>query len=369
MDLKQYHLMSNLTLAISLAALFYFGNPALYNVVYFAIFVFCTIRTLQSDGLKRQKLLVIVAYLVCMAVQLVVCVIIVGDNADVGFGHPLLKLLAVLITLFPMLITRYVLVGKYAHLYLPSLQEAGAISFAELRENRDRFVSVLETAKTAKNNFTLHNFIDVITDFPRHDLFKYINEGSLTEQYFERARATLDDPYLYIIISDTGSPASELLTVFTQKPFNHASLAFDEDLETTVSYNGGERVYPPGLNYELVETLVRKPDASILVYRLPCTREQKALVLGRIDEINREGSAFNLLGLLTNQTYKPNILFCAQFVHKMLSDAGLAYFETETGRRIRPTDFIEKDYYRKLEFAYQLKLGKRETDCRIKGST
>ena len=157
--------------------------------------------------------------------------------------------------------------------------------------------------------------------------------------------------------SNTGTSASEIISVFTQKQFNHASLAFDAKLQTTVSYNGGEHIYPPGLNCEMINFFYKKSDASILVYRLPVTHEQKRAAIDRIYQVNKEGSAYNILGLFVHKRlHKPNIMYCTQFVCKMLEDAGLLYFEKIDGK-ISPTDLIELDYYRRLKFELEITFG------------
>ena len=78
-------------------------------------------------------------------------------------------------------------------------------------------------------------------------------------------------------------------------------------------------------------------------------------MIEKVREINREGSAYNLLGLAFKYSFRPNIMFCSQFVYQMLQHAGLAYFEKKS-TEVRPTGFVELDYHRKLEFAYDLKL-------------
>lgn len=166
-------------------------------------------------------------------------------------------------------------------------------------------------------------------------------------------QAALAEPWLYIVISDTGSAASEIIGSLTRKVYNHASLSFDRDLKTTLNYNGGANLYPPGLNPEMVAHFHLKPDASVLVYRLAASREQKQQVLDTVARINREGSAYNMMELVTKYSYKPNIMFCSQFVYRMLQEAGLAYFEKRPGE-VRPTDFVELDYYRKLEFLEEI---------------
>lgn len=91
-----------------------------------------------------------------------------------------------------------------------------------------------------------------------------------------------------------------------------------------------------------------------MLYRLSAAGEQKWSILNRIYEINEEGSAYNLLGLVSKSSHQPNIIFCSQFVYTMLKLAGLDYFEKEAFN-VRPTDFVELDYYRKLEFMEEIK--------------
>jgi hypothetical protein len=67
-----------------------------------------------------------------------------------------------------------------------------------------------------------------------------------------------------------------------------------------------------------------------------------------------KGSAYNMIGLLVKRSYKPNIMFCSQFVYKMLKLARVQYFNKKDGE-VRPTDFIELDYYKKLHFEYEIK--------------
>ncbi|WP_252902394.1 hypothetical protein [Paucilactobacillus hokkaidonensis] len=92
----------------------------------------------------------------------------------------------------------------------------------------------------------------------------------------------------------------------------------------------------------------------MLIYRLPTTTEQKQLIINKVKQINSDGSAYNLLGLVIKHSYRPNIMFCSQFVYQMLKLADLEYFDKPAGD-VRPTDFIELDYYKKLEFCYEIK--------------
>jgi hypothetical protein len=190
----------------------------------------------------------------------------------------------------------------------------------------------------------------LLQDLPRHNSFRYITRHSLPEEYFETARGTLADPHIYIVLSDTGSPASKLIGFFTGKSYNHVSLSFDAAMETLVSYNGGNGASSPGLNRERLEQLCRKPNAALRVYRLITEAGQKQALIDRVAAINREGSSYNLLGLLTKKSKLPNIMFCSQFVYTLLEDAGAAYFTKESGE-VRPMDFITLAREGRPEFA------------------
>ena len=82
-------------------------------------------------------------------------------------------------------------------------------------------------------------------DLVRHALFRYQTRASLPRAYFARAEAALGDGYVYLVLAQSKSPAGEVIGLFTHRDYNHISLALDADLETLVSYNGGEGIASP----------------------------------------------------------------------------------------------------------------------------
>ncbi len=196
------------------------------------------------------------------------------------------------------------------------------------------------------------NLKEIIKDLPRHHFLEYGNRYSLPEKMIQQAYQTAENGYVYIVLSDTGSPASELISMFTKKQYNHVSIAFDEKLQTMVSYNNGEKRFPPGLNIEKTSYFRKKEGACIIVYKLPATPEQKRSMISKIEQINREGSSYNTAGLLLKHSFQPNIMFCSQFVYHLLEYAGIVYFQKKT-EYVTPMDFVELDYKRKLQFMYE----------------
>jgi hypothetical protein len=203
----------------------------------------------------------------------------------------------------------------------------------------------------SRGSLSLGDIGYLIRDLPRHSSSRYLTRRSLPDGWFERAYAALEEPYVYIVVSDTGSPASRFIGIFTAARYNHVSLSFDGALETLVSYNGGNGAANPGLNAEGLEFFGQRAGASLEVYRLRLEPAQKTGLIERIRAIDREGSSYNLLGLLTGKSALPNIMFCSQFVYSVLDGAGLAYFEKEEGE-VRPEDFIRDGG--PLEFAGRL---------------
>ncbi len=233
---------------------------------------------------------------------------------------------------------------------------ANTISLSNnIEKNKIKKIKTIKKAKKIKKTFNKKNISEIITDLPRHNSFKYINIGSLSDEYFEKAYKTLNDKNIYIILSNTGSAASQFIEAFTNKDYAHASISFDKELQTIISYNGGEKINPPGLNQEILDYFNKKEGASIVVYKLKITSSQKKKIIDEVKEINKEGSSYNILGLVFKHSYKPNIMFCSQFVYHILKCADANYFEKKE-TTVKPTDFLELDKSKKLEFVCEMKL-------------
>ncbi|WP_304509654.1 YegS/Rv2252/BmrU family lipid kinase [Anaerotignum sp.] len=197
------------------------------------------------------------------------------------------------------------------------------------------------------------DMLKIAADLPRHNALDYINKGSLNDDYFKTAEETLNDGYLYVVLSSTGSAAGELIRKVTKKEYSHASLSFDQDLKTIISYNGGENIYEPGLNQEMLEFFNQKEDANIIIYKIKATKKQKSQALEEVRKINSFGSSYNLLGLIVPYSHRENIMFCSQFVYTILRAVGLHYFDKKP-EDVKPTDFVELDYKRNLEYCSQI---------------
>lgn len=217
---------------------------------------------------------------------------------------------------------------------------------------------IKHTAKSTSKTMNKISELDIKLMYKetiKHSIKTYINKQSLDENFIEKLKNSMNDEYIYLVLSDTGSQASLTFSLITRKEYSHVSIAFDKNLETLVSYNGGQNMYSPGLNSETIDLFAQKDDASMRIYKLKASFEQKQIMIDKIILINEEGSAYNILGLITKRSIKPNIMFCSQFVYNLLKLSNLNYFEKKS-TLVKPCDFIEMDYDRKLEFVEHINL-------------
>ncbi|MCL2456090.1 MAG: hypothetical protein FWD19_00905 [Defluviitaleaceae bacterium] len=355
--MSKYLIFLNVVFAILTAVALFFGNSEVFVFAYIVVYIIVVGRTLMTPGRRKTRRYLTLAYSATLIVQIFMLDYVVSGNSDLDIPENILRRVVGSIFLFlPLFVSKYVASVKYTHYYIPPVGETAAVGISELMNTATGIKRLAGFINESKQKLSIDNLKSLAHDMTRHDSYHYVNSKSLTEEYFQLARASLDDPNIYIIISKTGSPASEFISVFTRKQYNHASISFDKNLKTTISYNGGEKVYPPGLNMELLEFFCKSPESKIMVYSLSCNAEQKKKMLDRIEKINKEGSAYNILGLFNNRQHKPNIMYCTQFVYSMLDDVGLAYFE-KNNKKISPTDLVELDYYRKLKFELEITFG------------
>lgn len=337
--------------------LFLNGNYVVYILSYVFCFTFLFCHAVFSASTIGEKIAQIIVYALILASQILFAVLVVEPSKN----QELCRLMGVIILFAPFLI-RQIFFWKPLNVscIAPSLEEWSALSYAQLLCDTEEIIDKIVKAKKAGRVLSKGQISGIIRDLPQHHVFSYVNKGSLTREYFEKAQGSLKDGYLYLILTMSRSAASEVIGLFTKKQYNHVSLSFDLNLYTIISYNGGEKVEPPGLNPELVKNLAGREGASVIVYRIPASYEQKRKILDKVYEINQEGSAYNLMGLLFKFSYQPNIMFCSQFVYTMLEVAGLNYFEKDAAH-VTPADFVELDYCRKLEFVRMITLNKMDS--------
>jgi hypothetical protein len=361
----QYEVVKLLAIISGIVSLIIFEDYSLHIGVSAFILFIMVIRALGIRSKKRHKSFLITLYIVVFFFQLYIYyeintipVEIVTDKSIFGHSYEfwsrlLHRMMALGILFIPFYIEKSFTANNDKEFYMPSIEDINVVSFEDIKSKLSSVDNKMKSIGEVRGRLNYGNFKEIVQDLPRHGYRKYVNMGSLTDEYFHDAYASLDDEHVYIVISNTGSAASDVISVFTKKQYNHTSLSFDRNLKTIISYNGGENIYPPGLNREMVEYFNKSEDSSVIVYRIKITKTQKERMIEKVKAINAEGSAYNILGLVTKKSLKPNMMFCSQFVYKMLKYCEIEIFDKEE-TEIKPTDFIELDYYRKLEYCYEI---------------
>ena len=341
----------NLTIILIVVSLTCVGNADTFGISYVLVGGVFIWKSLFKKQEKRRKFVCSAIYLAIMIFQLTFTDNVIFFGNQTGIAFLVEKFIGVMFMYLPFAANSFF---YFQRSYFPSVEDITTVSFESILIGKAYAGRLKNGIGRTKDSLRINNITDILKDIPRHSSTKYINQNTLTEEFFEECKASLEDENIYIVISNTGSPASELISVFTRKSYNHVSFSFDEQLKTILSYNGGENVYPPGLNQEQLQYFNKKEDASIIVYKLATTYAQKRAMIEKIREINETGSAYNLLGLITKVTFRPNIMFCSQFVYNLLTEVGLDYFKCDA-TEVKPTDLVEKDYYRELKYCYEIK--------------
>lgn len=337
-------------LLLYLSSLFWSSTYIIFILAYVFVFVFLICHAAITASTILEKIAQMIVYGLVMVAQILFDVFVVRTMLNVyGMVCNLGKILGIGLIFIPFFVKRFFFFEQHRCASFTIFGECSVLSYSQFLHNREEILHAAGKMAAVGRKLSKSNIQEIIHNLPRHSSSSYVNNGTLTESYFREAADALHDGYIYLVITKSKSASSEVIGLFTNKQYNHVSLSFDRELHTIISYNGGEKIAPPGLNSEVVEQLIRREGASIIVYRLSATYEQKQTILDRIRQINNEGSAYNLLGLVLKDKSKPNIMFCSQFVYTMLEFAGLNYFEKDAVRVI-PADFIELDYYRNLDF-------------------
>lgn len=347
-------LIAVVMLVLAAVALYLCEDYGTYNLVYIFCFVFIAAYGICAPSTIASKVAQVFIYGIILAAQILFNVLVIRSAAS-GPAYDLCRFLGVLAASVPFLVRISFFYQSGTSWSFPSAEELSVLSYGQLLCDKDEIIRKAERLKAAGSVLSRVELTEILYQLPRHSSFSYINHGTLTEEYFQRAMQTLDHEYIYLVVTSSKSLPSDVIGLFTKKEYNHVSLAFDEQLDTIISYNGGQRAVPPGLNTELLAALTQRDGSAILVYRLPAAAEQKRSLIEKVRKINAEGSAYNLLGLVFKGSVKPNIMFCSQFVYTMLESAGLAYFDKKAAQ-VAPADFIEMDYGRKLEFVRRIAL-------------
>lgn len=138
---------------------------------------------------------------------------------------------------------------------------------------------------------------------------------------------------IYILLTDTGTLFTRFIRLYTKKPYNHASIAFDSELYEVYSF-GRKTAWNPfygGFVKEDVRNGLFKR-AKCVLYSLTVTEDQMERMIRYMTEMEKQKECYryNLIGLfgflLNKPIHRKRAFFCSQFVASVLVESKVVAF-------------------------------------------
>lgn len=164
---------------------------------------------------------------------------------------------------------------------------------------------------------------------------------------------------VYLLLTDTGTMFTRMIKLYTKKPYNHASIVFDEHFTEVYSF-GRKRPRNPFIggfvNEDLRHDLFKNARCAIYSFDATAMQIEKMKVFIKKIEIEKHRYRYNLLGLITFIINKPyhrkHAFFCSEFVAQVLEEGGISRFEKPISL-VSPND-LQSLKNLQLEFEGQL---------------
>lgn len=167
---------------------------------------------------------------------------------------------------------------------------------------------------------------------------------------------------IYIVLTQTKTYPARAIRFYTNEPYAHASIAFDDNLDEMYSFarRGLYNPFNAGFIREHIDKGVfgRFSSTDCSIYQLRITNDQYMKLRSEIEIFNRNKDAYsyNYLGLIgaafnipVRSKYR---YFCSQFVAYILEKSGIYIFDKNYAL-IKPGDIRINPF---LETIYQGKL-------------
>lgn len=158
---------------------------------------------------------------------------------------------------------------------------------------------------------------------------------------------------IYIVLTDTGTLLSKAIGLYTRKDLNHASIAFDEQLNEVYSFGRKQRHNPfvGGFVKEDVSAGIFQ-EADCMIFSCEVSEEEYHKMRKTIRQIERrkEHYKYNFIGLfavaLNIGIQRDHAFFCSQFVATVVNEGGVRMFA------IQP-NMVQPHHFTKVPFLIQ----------------
>lgn len=154
---------------------------------------------------------------------------------------------------------------------------------------------------------------------------------------------------IYVLLTDTGTFFTTLIKSITAAPYNHASLALDEELSEVFSFGRKEPKKPWAGGFvkeDVYEGTFRHyPGTRCVLLRLRISKQERDAALRTILSFQKKRQVYRynligLLGVLMNFDIETkNAYFCSQFVSEALRRSGLSLWDRPSAL-VTPNDFL-----------------------------
>ena len=175
---------------------------------------------------------------------------------------------------------------------------------------------------------------------------------------------------IYILLTRSDTSLSRIVHLVTGDRYTHASLIFDLDLRTAVSFTRDHKhwILPAGINEEeLLDRYGQGADTPCALYRLSVTDEAYFAVRKEVQDMldRSEEYGFNIAGLILCRLGIPftrrHHFFCSHFVGDVLERAG-AIKLTKDPSVMRPRDYQD---HPQLNCFYEGPMGEFLAGCHL----
>ena len=156
----------------------------------------------------------------------------------------------------------------------------------------------------------------------------------------------MEQKYIYIILSQTGTILSRIVHVFTKDKYNHASISLDKPLEHMYSF-GRLNPYNPFVGGFVKEspaygTFKRFYNTDCVVIEVPVDSQKHQELMTTMQEMygRKKDYSYNYKGLFLASFDKPRRkigrFYCSEFVYEFCYNFGIKV--NKAGNVIKPMD-------------------------------
>lgn len=172
----------------------------------------------------------------------------------------------------------------------------------------------------------------------------------------------MTDRNVYILLTDTGTLLTKIIKWYTNAPYNHVSIVFDEELSEIYSFG---RKYPKnpliaGFIEEnvYVGTYRYFNQTRCQLLKMNVSSKEYFRIIDAIQDFkdNKNVYSYNFLGLIGVAIRRPihrkNKYFCSQFVAEVFKKSGLHIWDIPPAL-VTPNDFL---IHPRFEIVYEGRL-------------